>query len=289
MRTRFSAYEPVSGELKLAAVGTFRPDISCSEERDWIPRAASVLLHVAIVCLVLFLPHGPKMGDEEAAPSFAVQFDSGAAADQPPTITPPAPAAASQPRVSVDEDEGMPMPQPTPSPEAETVLPPLRYGTALRPHNTNPFAQVVPFDLSPQRPRSPTALPPGSRGLDLAAGPVVRNGRLLDSVQHVMGHHGNEDYDEEIRAFADAHKYYPREAAENGEQGAATLRITIARDGTVKHMEWVGHSGSALLDAAWYSVFADNKLPPMNDDMAGDQYTFTFTLDYYLLYGGGGH
>ncbi len=293
MRPRFSEYEPASGELKLAAAGTVRADISDPSGQDWYARAGSVVLHVAVVCLILFLPHGPPPGDEEAAPTFAVQFDTGAAADQPPTTsTAPsasasAPAAASQPRISLDGDDGSPEPppQPTPQPEPETVLPPLHYGAALQPHNSNPFAHIVPFSLSQSRPTSPTALPPGSRGLDLAAGPVVRDGRLMDSVQHVVGRHGYQDYDEEIRAFADAHKYYPREAAENGEQGAATLQITIARDGTVKHLVWVGHSGSALLDAAWYSVFADNKLPPMNDDMPGDEYTFTFTLDYYLMYG----
>ncbi len=292
MRTRLSAYEPDCGELKLAAAGPVRAHISAPAREDWYARAGSVLLHVAIVCLILFLPHGPPPGDEEAAPTFAVQFDSGAAADQPPTTTnstaaASSPAPPSQPRVSVEEDEGTPEPPPPPTPQAEseTVLPPLHYGAALQPHNSNPFAHIVPFSLSQSRPSSPTALPPGSRGLDLAAGPVVRDGRLMDSVQHVRGRHGNEDYDEALMAFVEAHKYYPREAAENGEQGAATLLITVARDGTVKHLRWLGHSGSELLDAAWYSVFADNKLPPMNDDMPGDEYTFPFTLDYVLIYG----
>ena len=158
-----------------------------------------------------------------------------------------------------------------------------RYGSALRPKaDSNPFAHVVPFDLAPQH-RSLAA--GNGRSLDLSAGPVIRNGSLQDSVEHVRGTHGMSDWGERLQEFVEEHKYYPREAADNGEQGSAVLRVTVSRDGTVKRLVLVSSSGSHLLDAAWMAVFRDNKLPPFNDDMAGKEVTFNYELDYHLIYG----
>ncbi len=286
MRSRFSHGEPAHAAHVVAPVVRPRQVLSQDEPAQWPASVASAILHAGIVALLLLLPHGPKRGDvEDSAPAFAMQFDTGQSADQPP-------AQNSEPRVSVTGDDEPPPapeapPHPTPLPQqAPTVLPPMRFGTALAAKN-NPFAHVVPFDLSQNRQGRRSLVPPGSRGLDLSAGPVVENGGLHESVEHVRGNHGNDDYIGEIVAFAEAHKYYPRQAAENGEQGAATLLITVRRDGTIKHLSWVTRSGSVLLDAAWFSVFHDNKLPPMNDDMPGQEYTFQFTLNYELLYGAG--
>lgn len=280
MRARRSAFEPAGEGFHLARVVQRRDGRSRNGGRTRLGTAASLLLHGGVLALLLLVVHGRKIGEEqESAPAFAIQFDSGAAQQTPPTTAP------SQPRVSVDESDDMPPPQPDVSPDAALPPPPLHYGRALRPRvNNNPFAKLVPFDLSPAQTRSASSARPGLHGLNLAVGPVIQNGRITESVTHVRGAHGNEDYAEEIRAFVETHKYYPQQAAQNGEEGAATLTVTIRRDGSIKHLQWVSRSGSALLDAAWFSVFHDNRLPPMNDDMPGDEYTFVYTLDYHLIY-----
>ena len=177
-----------------------------------------------------------------------------------------------------------PPPVDQPAEPLPLARPAPRYGSALRPKaDRNPFANIVPFDLAPQQHRLRAS--GNGRGLDLSAGPVIRNGSLQDSVEHVRGTHGVSDWEERLREFVEEHKYYPREAADNGEQGAAVLRMTVSRDGTVKRLTLVSSSGSHLLDAAWMAVFRDNKLPPFNDDMAGDEITSTYELDYHLIYG----
>jgi TonB family protein len=243
--------------------------------------AASTLFHASLLAILLLLPHGKPPGEDIDAPAFAIQFDSGAAQSTP--------SPATEPRVSLGGSD-YPPPPPQPSDAPPVPLPRLQYGSALnRQARNNPFAHVVPFDLSPSQPRSLSAGPPGSRGLDLAAGPIVRNGRIQDSVAHVMGRHGHDDYFDELREFVEEHKYYPPEAAQRGEEGAATLLITVSRDGHVKRLRWINHSGSDLLDAAWYSVFADHVLPPLNDDIPGDEFTFAYQLDYHLIYQSGFH
>ncbi len=279
MRAKRSVYEPAGAGFTLAPVVQRRNRASEPAAQVWVAGVASLLFHMAALAILWLLPHGKPPGEAASAPSFAIQFDAGA----PQTATSAAPP--SEPRVSLGGEDFPPPPQQTQSADAVPRIERPHYGSALRPKaNSNPFAHVVPFDLSPTQPRSLSAGLPGSHSLDLAAGPVVRNGRLLDAVQHVRGSHGYDDYAEELREFVEAHKYYPREAAENGEQGDATVRVTVDRGGKVLSVSLVRGSGSQLLDAAWVAVFRDNTLPPLNDDIPGNTYTFTFTLDYYLIY-----
>jgi protein TonB len=278
MRARFSAYEPGPFGAALARVVQRRNLLSELDRNDWLAAPASLLLHAAIIAVLLLLPPGPKAGEDESAPAFAIQFDAGQ-----PEPTQPQPAT-SQPRLNLGgDDEQAPLPSP-PSPDAQPMPPPLHFGSALTPRSRgNPFAHIVPFDLSPTQQRR--SLAAGTRGLDLTAGPVVRNGRLTDSVTHVVGQHGVSDYMEALSAFVEAHKFYPKEALEAGQEGASSLLVTIARDGTVKRVRLVQHSGSAALDDGWMSIFQNNKLPPLNDDMPGEEVTIPVTMNYILIYG----
>ena len=236
--------------------------------------------HIVVLLAVWWLSRGGTPAEQQQAPAFAVQFvDAGSAT--------PAPAAPeSQAQVNLGGAEPLPAPPEEQPVEHVPVPPPARhYGSALRPKaDRNPFAHVMPFDLS-QHSSHQLASSSLGRGLDLSAGPVVEHGALHDSVRHVMGTHGMSDWGEELREFVEEHKYYPREAAENGEQGSAVVRMTVSRDGTVRKLTLISSSGSHLLDAAWMAVFRDNKLPPFNDDMPENEMTFSFELDYHLIYG----
>ncbi len=243
---------------------------------------ASAALHGMLIALLLVATPVREAAEQQDAPSFAVNFvDAGQ-----PEPSPQAPSA--QPEIRLDDSDAAPPPpqqeQPTEALPQPRPRPAPHYGSALRPRaSRNPFANVVPFDLSPRAER-PLASSSNGRSLDLSAGPIVTNGQLHDSVVHVRGSHGAADWGEELREFVEQHKYYPQAAADNGEQGSAVLRVTVGRDGTVRKLVLVSSSGSHLLDAAWMAVFRDNRLPPFNDDMTGDQITFNYELDYNLIY-----
>jgi protein TonB len=240
--------------------------------------AASTALHLLLLAAIMLMRPAGTPEEEPSAPSFAIEFTAGEGAPQSSQ------APASQPEVSL----GIPsIVQPPPDENAEPLPQPIRrpqYGQAQQHRaNNNPFAHVVPFDLSPRQPRSLSAGLPGSHSLDLAAGPVVQNGRLTDAVTHTMGNHGYGDYLEQLSDFIEAHKYYPHSAQENGEEGSATVQVTITRDGHVKNLRLVSSSGSHVLDAAWMAIFRDNQLPPFNDDIPGNEQTWTLTLNYELI------
>ena len=282
MRATRLAMEPaVPGWRALRATPPGLPRSRRTRPKLRAGSVASAALHIAAIALLVLLgARGSAPPEEQTSPSFAIQFTDGGE----PSPSPPAPA--SQPQVNLG---GSDMEAPPPQPDersAEPLPPPApHYGTALRPRaNNNPFAHVMPFDLRPQQRQQQRSLAGNGRGLDLSAGPVIASGRLQDSVRHVMGTHGASDWGEQLREFVEEHKYYPREAADNGEQGSAVLRVTVSRDGTVKRLTLVSSSGSHLLDAAWMAVFRDNRLPPFNDDMSANEVTFNYELDYSLIY-----
>ncbi len=213
-------------------------------------------------------------------PSFTVEFSPDA------TQAPPGPPTPSQfqPQINLTPPEY----QQAPPAESETAEPIPLPRPMLRPHysgssaRSNPFAHPQAYSLAP-REQQRSASAPNSRGLDLSAGPVIRNGRLADSAGHTEGAHASEDYMALVSDFVEAHKSYPGEAARNEEQGSATVEVTVRRDGKVTALTLLSGSGSHLLDDAWLGVFRDNRMPAFFDDMP-QQITFTFTLNYELIY-----
>jgi protein TonB len=199
-----------------------------------------------------------------------------------------APQPASQPEINLIPPEYRQPPQP-PQEEAEPLPPPME-----RPHyarsppsrstDRNPFAHVMTYSFAPREQQEASGGLRNSRSLDLSAGPVIRGGHLRDSVAHVVGPGGEADYLALLSEFSETHKYYPEGAARNGEEGSATVRLTVRRDGTVEALDITSSSGSSLLDAAWLAVFRDNRLPAFTDDMPLPRETFSLTLNYELIY-----
>jgi TonB family protein len=244
--------------------------------RPWAASAIAHLVIIALICLLRITPSVPPPDDA----SFTVEFSPDA------TQAPPGPPTPSQlqPQINLTPPEYQQAP-PAESQDAEPIPLPR---PMQRPHyagstaHNNPFAHPQAYSLAPREQQSPASAP-NSRGLYLSAGPVIRNGRLADSAGQTEGAHAAEDYMALVRDFVEAHKYYPGEAARNEEQGSATVEVTVRHDGKVIALTLLSGSGSHLLDDAWLGVFRDNRMPVFFDDMP-PQITFSFTLDYYLIY-----
>jgi|GEM_PF-2850174 protein TonB len=267
--------------------------------------AGSAVLHLTVLAVLLFFQEMIPPPKPDELPSFAIEFEpsttqtNGGPNPSVATETPngvkspqmqptPPPAAASQPQVNLMPPEYTQPEQTQVQPDTEALPPPMqrpRYGTQLNPKaDKNPFAHPMEFSLAPRQPRSLSAGLPGSRSLDLSAGPVVRGGRLTDAVAHVVGPGGAADYMELLSEFIETHKYYPPSALADNEEGTAAISITIERDGTVRSLRLVSSSGSRILDSAWMAIFRDNKLPAFTDDMPWPQQTFELSLDYQIIY-----
>lgn len=269
--------------------------------------AGSVFAHLLVLAIIIFVRVvAPPPPPEQ--PSFAIEFQpdttqtKGGPNPSNVTETPkgdtsavmhPTPstpqASASQPQINLIPPEYRQQQVPPEAEEAEPLPPPMqrpRYSRSGPAHSNdrNPFAHPMNFSLAPREERQASGGLRNSRSLDLSAGPVVRGGRLMDSVAHVVGPGGTADYLALLSEFIETHKYYPEGASRNGEEGSATVRLTVRRDGSVQALSLESSSGSSLLDAAWMAVFRDNRLPAFTDDMPAAQQTFTLTLNYELIY-----
>ena len=78
------------------------------------------------------------------------------------------------------------------------------------------------------------------------------------------------------------HAYYPEQAAMNGEDGTAMVRVAANPDGHVTSVELRMRSGSVWLDMALQSLFRDAHLPPLHED---EPIVFDFTMHYILIRG----
>lgn len=117
----------------------------------------------------------------------------------------------------------------------------------------------------------------------MAMAPKLTGGSLQEAVAHLSAPGATADWEAEIREWVEEHKYYPAIAGENGEEGAATVRVTVSPDGTVRDVQLVDSAGSRWLDSAWQAVFRGNKVPPLPEDMGNKDYTFEFTMNYILI------
>jgi protein TonB len=118
------------------------------------------------------------------------------------------------------------------------------------------------------------------RTLDFSLAP--REGALDNTpFSRVAGAHVGPDWRNELSAWVNAHAYYPEQAAMNGEDGTAMVRVVANPNGQVTSVELESRSGSQWLDLALQALFRDARLPPLHDE--NEPITFDFTMHYILI------
>jgi TonB family protein len=136
------------------------------------------------------------------------------------------------------------------------------------------------YSLSPPAPpaRAPERGTPRSRGtLD-----VSLSTRLGDTGTTPDARIGS-DWGNELIAWVNRRKYYPPQAAMQGEDGEVTVRATVTPNGRVTSVELTRRSGSRWLDMALLALFRDQTVPPPRGEK--EPITFNFTMRYILLRG----
>ena len=271
MRARRSAFERVADGYELPPVTQARPRFSRQDRPAWLGLLGSALVHAGVIASLMLLTRGAPPGEEQSAPSFAVQYEAAA----PDTQTQP---AVSQPRVSLGDSEAPPPPVEAQSEDA-IPLPPIHYGSALKRRNDNPFAHVVPFELANNQRHSHVAGRAGST-MDLSAAPTQQAGRLTDSISHPPGTKVSGDYDARLVAWVESHREDIQGLLQGADLGSATLSLRIGRDGHVTQLHLLTSTGSILLNAAWVTFFRDFTPPPLGADVDGNDYPVNYTLNY---------
>jgi protein TonB len=86
----------------------------------------------------------------------------------------------------------------------------------------------------------------------------------------------------QLDAWLEAHRRYPEAAREYGQEGTATIRFTVARDGQVTNVALVNGSGVAQLDDAAMRMLQGAIVPAFPAAMAQAEMTITVRINYAL-------
>jgi periplasmic protein TonB len=86
----------------------------------------------------------------------------------------------------------------------------------------------------------------------------------------------------QLDAWLEAHRQYPEEAREYGQEGTATVRFTVARDGRVTNVELVNGSGVGRLDSAAVEMLQGADVPAFPTSMPQAEMTITVKINYTL-------
>jgi TonB family protein len=145
----------------------------------------------------------------------------------------------------------------------------------------------VPLDLTDRPPiRLGEADPsrPGAprRGLDLRPGATLPGPGDVENLR-VRGAQAGPDWRNAFRMWLDRNLRYPREAAELGEEGPVTVRITTGADGRVRRVELRTGSRSIFLNHYSQVVFRGAALPPFPPGTAEEEVTIDLTINYILI------
>jgi TonB family protein len=236
------------------------------------------------------LPEAPAAPDVPAPPAAAAQNPD--TAELP--IPPPPPAAPPAPRSSPGSTQQQaalvpPLPHPPPlrAPPAQTQPRPARPAQPSPPRRLA-FPAPMNFSLGQASPTASRAAPsiyspqPPSADGPPGAGARTAAGMLETFARAREGNPGPDFY-AALRAWWLAHRFYPEQAAERGEDGDVQLSLIVDRQGRVLEVQIETRSGSQWLDMAGKSVWENARLAPIPDSLGRDRLTVDLTLHYMLI------
>ncbi len=201
-------------------------------------------------------------------PSVNLQFPSQTAEElRPPLdLTPIMPQPPQPPQ---------PLPPARPQPRPAPPRPPQRQALGTLSN---------PMDLSfAPAPRPAARGSVASRAFDLSPPPERPGGSRSDPYAQIRAANASEDWNRGLLQYWLRHRFYPPQAAENGEQGSVTIQLTVDRSGRVEDVQVLSRSGSQWLDMAAVSTFRNAHLPPFTNEMRQDRLTFPIPISYYLI------
>ncbi len=303
----------LGGAEMLVAGEHLAPPLEKPRRNPWAWGAA-LLLHVLVLAAVLLIRVKPPQEELQSPPGVSVVFDNGGTSAQnqappqalpgppqqaasPPQPPPPPQSVQTAPSTPVqtpaaNEDEvqvpdmplsELPNPPPAPVPQPQPVQPRAAHQHAGRPSHSQQqkyvFLNGMSYgNVSPVAP----AAPPAPKGMNFSL-PTSDTQAATSSDVSVKGDAGS-DWDSALTKWVQQHAYYPQAAAEQDQQGTATVEFTVDRNGHVTGLRLLDSAGSPFLDQAWEQLFNDNTLPPFPPDAKDDHVTVRYTVHYILLH-----
>jgi periplasmic protein TonB len=294
-----------------------RPRLSrmgLASSRRWLPAGATaVMVHLAVLGVILALPHRATHDDEaipiavvvlETAPEAATSIpqEQAPAASEPPTPEvppqsevqpqPPPPPAESPPTESqapppppVESEAPPPPPPPDVSPPQPPVPepPPQLAPTPVPPPPTPvPHPPPPPPSPHPFRPRTVPATRGTAPTLAERAAPSSAPAQAVPQARPPSASELGA-YRDRLAAHLKAYQRYPALARARREEGLVLVDVTIRRDGEIVTMTIEHGSGSQLLDdEALATLKRADPLPAMPSEVPGATMALMFPLRFHL-------
>lgn len=132
-------------------------------------------------------------------------------------------------------------------------------------------------------------VPPAPRGLvasrviDLSLGAQKPGPNKSEAFFDARAAKVGADWANGLAAYWQRHRFYPRQAAENGEDGTVQVELVVNRLGKVESVEISRRSGSPWLDMAALSTWRNAQLAPFPAQNTDPWITMTLTINYILL------
>lgn len=187
--------------------------------------------------------------------------------DTPPTLTPQAMAPD--------------LPALVPPPPLPPVAPRPRVQAQQRPA---PGSFGAPMDLSfGAAPRSAAPRARGSRGIDLALGAPKPGPNKSEAFFDIRAANIGADWAQGLAEYWRRHRYYPQQAAQNGEDGTVVIQIVVNRLGRVESVEIKSRSGSPWLDMAALGTWRNAQLAPLPRENTDATISIALTISYLLI------
>jgi len=255
---------------------TLAADSYCAYSRAGIGRwSASLFIVLAMHGALALLMLSRRVGLEPAvAPPAAVMIDLA-----------PLPAAA----LPEAPETPPPLPEPAPVAEPELPLPPPEPSPAPRPAVTLPALPPQPRPQPKSRPKPPDHVRPPQREVALPAPmpPAVAlpapsaPASSAPPPRAVAAARAN--WQAQLLGFLSRHKRYPRPAQEQRQQGTASLRFSVDRQGRVQSFHLDRSSGFPLLDEEVQALIQRAQpLPSPPPEIPGDRIELVVPVEFSL-------
>jgi TonB family protein len=234
-----------------------------------------------------------------------------------PPLAPPAPPDAAPPDAAVTvEPAPPPVPAPTPAPPAVRLAQPDALAPSMTPRDLVPdlAPPAAPAPLPPLAPRPPRPRPApprpqfgslgapmdlnfgqaasrapaprgssGSRAIDFSLGAPKPGPNKSEAFFDIRAANIGADWAQGLAAYWRRHRFYPQQAAENGEDGTVQVVLVVNRLGRVQSVEVKSRSGSPWLDMAAVATWRNAQLAPLPAENTDPTITIPLTINYILL------
>jgi len=215
-------------------------------------------------------------------------------APPPPQATIPAPAP---PTVRLAQPDALP-PSVTPQDLVPGFTPPVPPpplppppSPSLAPRPRPPPRPAIgslgaPMDLNFGQASSRAPAPRGSaasRAIDFSLGAPKPGPNKSEAFFDIRAANIGADWAQGLAAYWRRHRFYPRQAAESGEDGTVQIELVVNRLGRVESVEIKSRSGSPWLDMAALSTWRNAQLAPLPAENTDRTITIPLTINYMLI------